>query len=204
MHTSTIRQEAPVEARIGPNAVTQMAAALDAALGGVERDRLFAAVGRSDWLERPPTHMVPEPGVIALHQAVRARVDSGLATRIARDAGLRTGTYLLAHRIPGFARALLRALPAGLACRALLEMIRRNAWTFCGSGRCEVRAGRPAQILIADCPLCRGLRSGREECDYYAATFEHLARTLVSPRAFVREITCGARGDSGCRFEIAW
>ena len=44
----------------------------------------------------------------------------GPARALGRAAGLATGDYLLAHRIPAVARALLPRLPAGLAARLLL------------------------------------------------------------------------------------
>jgi divinyl protochlorophyllide a 8-vinyl-reductase len=191
-------------ARIGPNAVTQVAAAVERGLGrGAVRD-LFAAVGLCAYLEAPPCGMVDEREVIALHAAVRERLAARTARAIAVDAGTATADYLLAQRIPRLVQALLRRLPAGLASRLLLAAIARHAWTFAGSGTFRARPGRPIEIAIHDCPLCRGARAGAPVCDYYAATFTRLFARLVHPLARAREVTCGAEGAPACRFEVDW
>jgi divinyl protochlorophyllide a 8-vinyl-reductase len=119
-------------------------------------------------------------------------------------AGSATGDYLLAHRIPRPAQALLRILPAGIAGRLLLAAITRHAWTFTGSGRFTAEAGSPTVVAIANCPICRGTHSEMPACDYYAATFERLFTVLVHPDAKVVETDCMGRGASACRFEIRW
>jgi hypothetical protein len=57
------------------------------------------------------------------------------AGAILAKAGQGTADYILAHRIPGPAKALIRALPAPLGARLLTAAIARHAWTFTGSGR---------------------------------------------------------------------
>jgi divinyl protochlorophyllide a 8-vinyl-reductase len=102
---------------------------------------------------------------------------------------------------------LLRRLPAALAARVLLAAIRRNAWTFVGSGRFNADAGGlrgPVLLTVQDNPLCRGLRLAVPACDFYAATFGELFAALVHPDAVVREVACEAMGDPACRFEIRW
>jgi divinyl protochlorophyllide a 8-vinyl-reductase len=99
---------------------------------------------------------------------------------------------------------LLKLLPAPLAARVLLAAITRNAWTFVGSGRFKARAGTPVQLTIQHNPLCVGVQSDTPACDFYAATFETLFRTLVHTRAQVREVECESCGASACRFEIRW
>ena len=146
--------------------------------------------------------MVDEREVLRLHRTVRRELDREHARAVLRDAGKRTGDYLLAHRIPRPVQRLLRLLPAGLAARVLLGAIRRNAWTFVGSGRFEATTGRLVTLTIQGNPLCHGEVDGETICHYYAATFERLFRSLVHPGARVIEIECEAQGASACRFEI--
>jgi divinyl protochlorophyllide a 8-vinyl-reductase len=123
---------------------------------------------------------------------------------VSHAAGVATADYLLAHRIPKPVQLLLKLLPAPLACRLLLAAISRHAWTFAGSGRFDARPGRPTLLTIRDNALCRGQHSDHPVCDYYAATFEQLFRVLVHRQARVTELSCEARGDDACSFEIRW
>jgi divinyl protochlorophyllide a 8-vinyl-reductase len=126
------------------------------------------------------------------------------AALVARRAGERTADYLLQHRIPRAAQALLRALPAALAARLLLRAVARHAWTFAGSGEFAARAGRPVVLTLRHNPLCRGLRTAAPACDFYAAVFERLFRALVHRNARAVEVACEACGDAECRFELRW
>src|SRR5271166_4339672 len=117
----------------GPNAVTQLRAALDAA--GIDPVPLFRAAGVVEWLDHPPDAMIDEARVARLHRAVR---DALLA-----DAVRRTADYLLAHRIPRPARAVLKSTPPRLAAALFVPAIRAHAWTFCGSGDFAGQAGKP-------------------------------------------------------------
>jgi divinyl protochlorophyllide a 8-vinyl-reductase len=190
--------------RIGPNAVIQVAAALDQRLGtGVARD-LMQAAGLGAYVRTPPQHLIDEREVIALHTLLRERLQPATATEVVRAAGVATGDYLLEHRIPRLAQSALRALPAPLAARLLLGAIRRHAWTFAGSGHFLARSGRPVVISIGSCPICRGAHAAGPQCGYYAATFQRLFRQLVHRNAHVRETACQAAGAACCRFEIDW
>jgi divinyl protochlorophyllide a 8-vinyl-reductase len=190
--------------RIGPNAIIQVAGALEQRLGsGAAREFLLAA-GLAGYADAPPRQMVDEREVIALHSAVRARLAPQAARGVAQEAGLATGDYLLAHRIPRAAQFVLRALPAPRAGRLLLAAITRHAWTFAGSARFTARAGHPVLIKLEDCPICRGAQSGGPLCEYYAATFTRLFSRLVHPGAVARETECMAAGAPACRFEITW
>lgn len=189
---------------IGPNAILRVAEALPGYVGADETRRLFDAAGVVRHLDEPPTQMVAEEDVRRLHDELRRSLGTALATSVARDAGRRTGDYLLGHRIPGPLQTFLHALPAGWAARVLLKAIRGNAWTFCGSGHVRTRGGRPAEIVIASNPLCAGIRTNAPACEFYAATFERLARALVDPHARVRETECAASGGAHCRFEMDW
>lgn len=190
--------------RIGPNAITRVAEALQHRLGAAIAAELFALAGLTRYLAQPPQQMVDEAEARQLHLTLRSALGARVAAEVSREAGVATAEYLLAHRIPTPVQALLRLLPAALACRLLLAAIRGHAWTFAGSGHFEARAGRPALLTIRDNPLCRGQASDEPVCDYYAATFEHLFRRLVHRDTQVTELSCEARGDDACRFELRW
>ena len=208
--------DGPHAGRIGPNAVTRLAEAVTAECGPEDCRELFASAGLEPLHRAPPTSMVDETAVCSLHAALRARHGPGAATRISRRAGELTGDYLLGHRIPAAARWLLPRLPAAIAAPALVRAMSRHAWTFAGSGRLAVDWGNAQArddfggaaprlvIRIEDCPLCRGARLDGMACEYYAATFERLFGTLVSPATRVRESTCIAAGADACRFAVRW
>jgi divinyl protochlorophyllide a 8-vinyl-reductase len=197
---------APHGGRIGPNAITRVAEALRTLQGEEAQRRVFARAQLAHYLAAPPASMVDEGEVQRLHRALRGMLDADTTRRVAQLAGERTGDYLLAHRIPRAVQAVLRRLPAPLAARVLLAAIRRHAWTFAGSGQFSARAGRPIVLAITHCPLCRDdpAHDGRPQCDYYAATFERLLRTLVHPDIRVTEVQCEAAGGSACEFEARW
>jgi divinyl protochlorophyllide a 8-vinyl-reductase len=190
--------------RIGPNAITRVAEALLQQRGPQVTSRVFWRAGLSGHLASPPQDMVDEGDARRLHASLRLEIGSDAAARVSRAAGIATAEYLLANRIPKPVQRVLKLLPPALACRVLLHAIRRHAWTFAGSGSFEARAGSPTVLTIRDNPLCRGMVSTEPACDYYAATFEHLFRALVSARTQVTETQCEAKGDSACRFELRW
>jgi divinyl protochlorophyllide a 8-vinyl-reductase len=191
-------------ARIGPNAILQVFAALRATYPEERTAAIAARAGLSKLLDAPPQRMIAESDVIALHGAVRRELGLVPAREVLAAAGRGTGDYLLAHRIPVLAQRILRVLPARLSSRALLAAIARHTWTFAGSGEVVFQPGHPVAVTIARCPACRGERAGIMLCDYYAKTFERLYGQLVHPRSVVRETACIARGDDSCRFEIRW
>lgn len=191
-------------ARIGPNAIIRVAEALRVQVGEPGTTELFRSAGLESYLQSMPVDMVDEREVIALHQRLRPALGPLQAREVAHEAGLRTADYLLANRIPRAAQRVLRVLPPALASRVLLRAIGGHAWTFAGSGRFRAEAGHPVRLSIADCPLCRGIAAEEPVCDYYAATFERLYRTLVSRRATAVETACQATGGPACVFEIRW
>ncbi len=199
-----LRPAATPAGRIGPNAITQLAAALLAGAGAAGQLEVFERAGLTQYLTAPPERMVDEHAVAALHQALVAACGPAAARAIAADAGRRTGGYLLAHRIPRPAQRLLRWLPADLAARALMAAIRRHAWTFAGSGRLLIASGRPWQLTIEHCPICRQLATGAPACAFYVGALEHLFQALVHPLASVEETQCAAAGAPACRFALAW
>jgi len=184
-------------ALIGPNAVLQHLPVLDAAVGARLRGALLHRAGVAE--PAPDCGMLPEAAVAPLHRAVWLFLPDQAAA-IQRDAGLAVGDYLLANRIPRPARALIRALPAGLGARLLAAAIAKHAWTFAGSGRFRVAGHRPLTFEIAGNPLAQG--PSYPSCHWHAAVFERLFRRLVWPQARVIERECCAAGHAACRFEV--
>ena len=185
-------------ARIGPNAVIQMGEALRAYAGReFERD-VFVRAGLQRYLDELPAAMIPQDEAIAIFRTLYQDAGVSLhdANAIARDAGLRTGDYILANRIPKLAQTVLKRLPKTLAARALLGAIGKHSWTFAGSGRFSARYGRPLVIEIAGNPLAF------DYCAWHCAVFERLFGALVSRHAHA---ACFRQKPSGsdCRFEIS-
>jgi divinyl protochlorophyllide a 8-vinyl-reductase len=191
-------------ARVGPNAVIRVAEALEADRGREAVEQVFRAAGLEHYLAAPPTEMVDEREVTRLQTALREQLGLNAARRVSHDAGLRTGDYLLANRIPRPVQQLLKILPARLASRVLIAAIRRNAWTFVGSGLFDGRPGRPTRLIVGDGPICRGARASEPVCDFYAGSFERLFSRLVHKNARVTEIACQAGGAESCLFEVRW
>lgn len=190
--------------RIGPNAIIRVAETLRDVLGEDTARLIFARAHLEPHLAHPPTGMVPEEDVGALQTALFEGLEENEARKIAFEAGLRTGDYLLANRIPKPAQAVLKVLPPSLASRILLGTIKKHSWTFSGTGDFHVTNGRPVIVSITGCPLCRGRHGAHPQCDYYTGTFQRLFEVLVSRNTFVREISCEATGGPSCAFEIAW
>lgn len=86
--------------------------------------------------------MWPEAACRAVHLTVYRDLP-GQAESLMTLAGAATADYILAHRIPGPVKALIRALPAPLGARFLTAAIARHAWTFAGSGRLSSPPGTP-------------------------------------------------------------
>ena len=201
-HTQANPQGTTEPSRIGPNAILRVAESLGELFDTQTRARVFEGAGLARYLERPPQEMVDEREVTALHQSLRATLGVEQARRIGRDAGRRTGDYLLANRIPPFAQLILKRLPAWASERLLLKAIARNAWTFAGSADFGTRPGRPTRLILVGSRVCLGTSAGEPLCDFYAATFERLFRALVDRRTQVVEIRCQAKGDPECVFEV--
>ena len=190
--------------RVGPNAVIQLAAALRAQGHAALARDVFTECGHGAWLDAPPRDMVDERAVARLHQAVRAALPEVEARAVMREAGRRTADYLLANRIPKPVQAVLKLLPALPAAFILVAAIRKNAWTFAGSGQFAAHTGRPVIFDITGNPFCAGERAASPVCVWHEAVFERLFQALVAPRATARETVCEASGADVCRFEVAW
>lgn len=195
--------------RIGPNAIIRLAEALRAHSGDARTEAVFAAANLSPYLAQPPSDMVDEREVIALQSALRAALVPADAAQVSAHAGRLTADYLLAHRIPRLVQSLLGFLPAPVAARVLVSAIGRHAWTFAGTGEftavfAPTRDAPPLRFSVRHCPICRGATASAPLCDYYAATFEHLFRTLVRSSTRVTESSCEAQGGSACTFDVRW
>ncbi len=191
-------------AKIGSNAVIQLAAALRTAGGENLCAEVFAAAGVSSWLLSPPDGMIDQAPVARLHRTVRAFASATGMAGVLTEAGRLTADYLLANRIPSPVQASLRHLPDRIAARALAAAIRSHAWTFAGSGRFAVRNGSPTVFEIAGNPLCAGEHAAAPVCAWHAAVFGRLFRALVSDRTRVTEDACSASGDEVCSFVVDW
>ena len=189
---------APAEGRIGPNALLQLVPVLEAAIGARLTAQLFAQAG----VDRVPQDaMIAEGPVALVHQSIRARLPDR-APALLRQAGLGTGDYILAHRIPKVAQRLLRLLPRRVAARLLARAIARNAWTFAGSGQFRIVSVRPMVFEIADNPVIRGEAALHPVCDWHVAVFQRLFAALVDPQATLTETACCACGAPACRFVL--
>ena len=189
-------------AGIGPNALRRPFEVI-AERHGEARARAILGAATDRDPQRWPDSLVSEDEVVRMHRGIIGAFDWTEGLEILRQAGERTGDYLLTHRIPQLAQRLLRLMPRWLALRALGAAIGRNAWTFAGSGRYAFTGGSPARIEIVNGPLARGLHAPCPACTFYAGTFERLVARIVDAGARVRETQCTAVGDPSCRFEIA-
>lgn len=185
--------------RIGPNAILQLLPVLEAYAGVDGTARLLRDAGIAHVPDG--TAMIDEAQVARLHQRLR-RAFPADAQRLASEAGARTGDYIIAHRIPAFARVLLRALPPALAEPLLLQAITRHAWTFAGSGEFSVAGRRPTRLMLRHNPVVRGEHASAPVCAWHAAVFERLYASLVGRGFTVRETACAASGADACRFEV--
>ena len=189
---------------IGPNAIIQFGEAVAALEGAAGLERLFTQAGQKTYLSHPPTALVPEADVLRLHTEFRRFATDSRRRSASWLAGRRTADYILAHRIPGFAQAIILRLPRFIAAPLLGAAIAKHAWTFTGSGRFQRGRGQGFSFEIHDCVLCRGLASEHAECDYYCGAFERLYAVLVDPDVKVVETACKACGDCCCRFTFTW
>ena len=183
-------------ARVGPNAVIQLAIVLQLRLGEARARNVFARAGFAPMLDDLPDEMVDERIPAALFAALFDELDAETAASIAEDAGHATADYIMANRIPGFARTLLKLLPGPLAAPLLTKAIAQHSWTFAGSGAFSAAPGSPIVVEIADNPLAM------PGCAWHRAVFERLYRSLVSSRTAVTHTSCCHDGAPACRFTI--
>jgi len=157
---------------IGPNAIIQTLAVLKDRHGAETARACATAAGIADWVDAPPSGMVPETPVAQLFQSIRDRFPTAETHAGALESGRRTSDYIYTHRIPGFAKTILRLLPSALGIRLLSMAIAKHAWTFAGSARFDILAGTPRIISLAESRL-------PPPADlWYAAVFETLYRRI--------------------------
>jgi divinyl protochlorophyllide a 8-vinyl-reductase len=184
--------------RIGPNAILQTIAVLDHYEGRVTRDLVMEMSGVD--VPPPDAGMLPEADCAAVHAAVRV-VLADKAEGILRLAGLATGDYILRHRIPAPARALIRVLPGYVGAWLLASAISRHAWTFVGSGSFRIVGRWPLVLEIRGNPLSPE-GADHPACVWHAAVFERLFARLVWPSVVVEETDCAAMQGDLCRFVL--
>lgn len=176
-------QAAPAagQALIGPNAVSQTVAVMEARLGAAKTRAILAD---AQIIALPSGDaMIPEIEALRLHRWLALHDPLG-AFAIAEDAGARTADYIIAHRIPRVAAWLLRRLPAALAAPILMAAIRQHAWTFIGAG---VFAPRGAWAFTIDRSLAHDpLMPPDSLFHWYAAVFARLYQRLVAPGCICR------------------
>ena len=213
--TGTQEVRAPGEvARIGPNAILRLVEALDERFGRPKTEAVFRAAGQHEHLATLPDAMVDERSITALYTSLPTQLGFADAAEVSAHAGLLTGEYLLAHRIPAAAQRVMKLMPAALAARTLLAAIDMHSWTFAGSGTSNgstssVRAAEAGRGCTGACrsPTARsavGRCFAEPACAYYAATFERIFRHVVATSARVTETECQANGASACVFEVSW
>jgi divinyl protochlorophyllide a 8-vinyl-reductase len=118
-------------AQIGPNAVLQTVAVMEAALGPA---RTAAILDDAQITALPSgAEMIAEVHALRLHRWL-ALHEPIACFDIAAEAGARTADYIIAHRFPRAAAWLLQRLPARAAAPLLMAAIGRHAWTFAGAG----------------------------------------------------------------------
>ena len=184
-------------ALIGPNAVMQLAAAMEERLGQRETRAIFADAQVSP-MPRGDL-MIAEDFALRLHRwlALHEPIES---YAIAHEAGLRTADYIIANRIPPLAVRLLRSLPAPIAAPLLMQAIRRHAWTFAGAGHFEpdgawhftMDRSAASDIGLPPASLFH----------WYAAVFTRLFDRLVAPGCRCRDLDSDEPIAARHRFEI--
>lgn len=201
MSAAALHADAAAPGRLGPNSVLQLVPVLDAAFGELERQRLLDLAGLPTLPE--DAGLMDEAPAARLHQLLRSAHPQQAPTLLAA-AGALTGDYIIRHRIPAAAVALLGLLPRALAAPLLTRAIASHAWTFAGSATFQVHAGRPLAFTLTDNPIVRGETAKAPLCHWHAAVFERLFRRLVDDRYRCHESECAAAGGTVCRFVLTF
>lgn len=190
------RHDPMLGARVGPNAIIQMAAVLARGPGTDACANVFAHAGLSRYLTEPPEALVDETEAARLFRAVDDAFAPEQAAEIFRQAGRATADYILAHRIPKPAKALLARLPALAARRLLLLAISKHAWTFAGSGAVTCSFGPNLRMDIDRNPLAT------PEGTWHAAVLHRLFEVLVTSPTRIAYTSLPRNGAVICRFDI--
>jgi divinyl protochlorophyllide a 8-vinyl-reductase len=186
-------------ARVGPNAILQYLPVLQEHIGSTGLDGFLEVEQLADVPDG--STMIEEAEAARFHRAVR-RAFPGAAPMLARRAGTRTAEYIIAHRIPAPARAVLATLPRPLAEKMLCRSIAKHAWTFAGSGTFRAQGRSTITFEILGNPIVGGERADQPICHWHTAVFERLFSRLVGGDYEVTEKQCCACGAPACRFEL--
>ncbi|MEM6586343.1 MAG: bacteriochlorophyll 4-vinyl reductase [Pseudomonadota bacterium] len=176
-------------ALIGPNAILQLAHAMEERIG----DARMMKVMRKAGLGALPAGdcMIAEDDAIAIHHAL-AYCEGEFAEELVRDSGVRTADYIIANRIPRPAVWLLERLPASIGARLLMMAIGQHAWTFIGAG--HFRAQGPWRFTINRSDTDDWTEPPASLFAWYGAVFERLFQKLIAPGCQCTDIC--ARGPS--------
>lgn len=162
-------------ALIGPNAILQLAHAMEERIGTARALKVMRKAGMSALPSGEG--MIPEEEAIAIHHAL-AFCEPELAQDLVRDSGARTAEYIIANRIPGAAVWLLKHLPAPLSARLLMMAISKHAWTFTGSGQFEPDG--PWRFAINRSATHEWGEPPASLFAWYAAVFQRLFQRLIA------------------------
>lgn len=182
---------------VGPNAILQTAVALRQLVGSQTETETLRAAGLERYIAAPPEAMIDEAEAASLFRATRMQLDAQRADRVLAEAGRLTGAYVATNRIPQGVGKLLAHLPAAISARLLLIAIRKNAWTFAGSGHVAIELGGTLRLSIAENPLAT------PGCPWHTGAFGELFHRFASPHTHVAHTHCCARGAERCVFEFA-
>ncbi|WP_227269450.1 bacteriochlorophyll 4-vinyl reductase [Roseobacter weihaiensis] len=186
-------------ARIGPNAILQLAGPVERLLGAGVMAQLL------DLCRVPMPSgkgMIPEDEVGRVHRAMW-QLFPAQARELSEQAGAATARYIRTHRMPATARLALRLLPRALGERALTRAIAAHAWTFCGSGTLgTARQGREIHFMLRDNPLADIDLHNPHPCHWHAAVFEELFSAVLGRPYFCEEVSCCGCGGDLCRFVV--
>lgn len=170
-----------------------------AAFGGTNlRDELFAQAGLRHL--PGPEEPVREKQVYVLHQLVRDTFGNQ-APNVMRTAGEAAADVVARYRIPDRAKTLMARMPWPMATWLLMRSARQHAWTFGGSGQFQMIT--TSTFELTDNPAIRGTQADHPICDFHAALFGNLMRSIVHRNMSCMELSCSATGAGSCTFKLA-
>ncbi|NOK60862.1 MAG: bacteriochlorophyll 4-vinyl reductase [Chloroflexi bacterium AL-W] len=165
--------------KIGPNAIIQTVQALKEAQGTTQAARTLQKTPYAYFFDEPPDEMIAEQTFYALVHELAGMLSDHEMHSIMRRSGQLTAFYLLKHRIPQPAQHILRIAPRRIALWLLLSAVKKNSWTFVGSGQYRFTLGSPPMISIIH---AHASSVGLTEpvWHFYSGCFEQLLRSLIN------------------------
>ncbi len=185
-------------ARIGPNAILQLAHAMERRLGTARTMKVMRKAGMSALPAGDA--MIPEADAIAIHHAL-AYCESDAAQQLVHESAVRTADYIIANRIPAPAVWLLGNLPPALAGRLLMMAIAKHAWTFTGAG--HFCADGPWHFTINRSATQDWAEPPASLFAWYGAVFERLFQRLVAPDSRCTDLCLGGPETRVHHYRIA-